>query len=276
MAEDRPPTRNKLQLPHSRSISLQMLTHRPTNVPLEEKMYTESLQPLRSPPDYSNDGMTLAPALAHCSIDSHRGSSGDTSIASPQYSAGSTSTSIATPTPPPPPPSTRKVDTTPPAPSITSMAPRVERSGRSVSMPPLQNSSPYDSMFTFSSELPEDFSQTIGSSLPPLNPIIQAPSTKVPAYSPAMSSPFSNQYVKSDAVTYQGAEETRANYIHNGRSVSNPHAHVSQPGRTTNGSVQSRTAPINGEAPRPKGTRRPSMLHTLGSWLEKKQDQSGR
>lgn len=246
-------TVSRKALPHSRSFSLQMLTHTPNAAPVEERMYSEALQPLRSPPEYpSTESLALAPPLARLRS-TLSGASSQSNLASPEYSVLPQRTAPSS--------STRPFHGDA-AVLPTSNSYRSERPDRAVSMPAKPSTtSEYDSMFTFTSELPEDLAQTLN--LPSMTPSpMDSPYSTRPAsvnrsYSPNLFSP----------------QSTRVAYIQNGRSVSTPQP-VAPSYYSTHDEPASSSPSGSRAEPRPlaAGMRRPSVLHSLGSWLDKRQD----
>lgn len=229
MDEQRAPSRKLL--PHSRSISLQMLTHTPSAAPLRREMYTESLQPIRSPPSYSASHELLPPLVPYSAAP-------ESSLASPRVSDDGQLPTFKS----------RQFDgTTDTIPPTTAARPGQERGTRAVSMP-VQPVTPYDAMFTFSSELPDDLSRTLH--VPTVAVTLSRPST--PGLLGGGGGGGGNNGV------YR-AEGLRESYISNARGVSGGQ---SSPTRSAG----------SGGSQRPGGSRRPSMLHSLGSWLDKRQD----
>ena len=236
--EDKNGPSRKPVLPHSRSISLQMLTNTPGTVPIRQEMYTERLQPIRPPPGYHNDStmsVALAPPLAPLGYRSVTGeSSPDTEV--PAYQSHSKTT---------------------PASNVTS---RNDRAARAVSLP-APAPSLYDSMFSFSSQIPDDFASTI----------VLPASAHYQPFTQSGDNYRSNNY---------SAEATRENYIQNGRIVSSSNytqrpqstyeTLESRPGSSLAGSYRTPPGGPSSNSRPPSGLRRPSMLNALGNWLDKK------
>lgn len=229
-----PPYDRRKPLPHSRSFSLQMLTSTPSSAPLETRMYSEALQPIRPPPSYpSSDG--LAPALARLDSEEMRRLR-DPTAASPRYTTHASETSRR--------PTGRPFEGDAALPASRSY--RNDRPNRAVSMP-APASSPYDALFSFPSALPDDFVGTLALPSGPASPSDprQAGGVGPQGYSPSL---------------------LRETYIQGHRSVSSPQPPTLR-GDNSRGSSRASARP--GERPA-TGPRRPSMLNTLGSWLDKR------
>lgn len=231
------------------SFSLQMLTNRPTSAALRAEMYTEVLQPIRSPPSYGivddgggGDDYELASPLAYIRTPETPATA---SFEGPTIRCASYSEVSADRSP-------RKFNgdaafaSTFSSNSLT----KKDRGLRAVSMP-VKTESPYDSMFSFSTNLPENLSQTL-----------VVPQTRAAADEASVAEVARPQSSLSQArMGSYSPDGMRISYISDGR-------------RSGSGSY----SPVPSRNPRERPattTRKSSMLNSLGGWLDKRQD-SGR
>lgn len=254
-------------LPHSRSISLQMLTHTPSSAPLETKMFSESLKPLRPPPIYSTDSFMPAPALpAFQHLQDSSMLSGVVTEASTSPPAMGLTTHV-------------EHDTVP----ISAMFTTTNIGRRVVSMPAPQpsmnNVSSYDDMFTFPTQLPDNFVDTVrvpqeyGKS----GASVRAPPGQVSgSVSDREDFARSDRAVSATATMRTAPQATYSPPVYstiarspaipsNLRSVSSSSSQLQSP--------IFRSLPPSASGLSDKG-RRPSVMNTLGSWIDKRKDSS--
>lgn len=269
-------------VPTSRAINLQMLTHTPSSAPLETKMFSESLQPLRPPPIYSTDSFAPAPALPaignginNGGFQFHTAQYNDTTRRVPPIAENTEREEE------------EEEEESVPMPAMFSSTP----ARRAVSLPaaPVTRSSPYDSMFTFSTELPEDFVETVripkstiysnGSSMKqlPEAPYVSGTNGRI-SMPPTLG-------LRSDRSVSAGASMSSGSYKYPSPPTYSSDSRASMPappslqnGRTFSSGSAVLLSPLARTPPDAAGktdkSKRPSVLNSLGSWLDKTKDSS--